>query len=90
MIAIPKELAHLRDADLARILGTSRQRIWQLRRAEKNLCTICSLPAEVGYIHKLCVKCRESVNRGQRKRFGFKAWRSGKRGRVPIWAKELL
>src|SRR4051812_1543166 len=44
------------DAAIARVMGVSRQRIWQLRRSAEGQCQECAAPTEAGLCK--CVKCR--------------------------------
>lgn len=62
MNKIPSGLIDLPDAEIARILGVSRQRIWQMRKTAAGLCTRCGgAPVEKGH-RFLCQECREVQN----------------------------
>lgn len=60
----------------------SRQRKWQLKKAEAGLCIQCGKPR--GCDSKaLCIDCRDKRRKYLRAARGLNAWKKGGRGRPP-------
>lgn len=72
-------------AALARELGISRQRLWQIMQAKEGKCMKCQDPSVK---HGLCSKhYMQNLllhRKNQRNSGGYKPWRPGGRGRPPI------
>jgi hypothetical protein len=78
---IPAELAHLSDVEIARRLGVSKQRIWQLRKAAAGHCVICGVYAERG--SPFCQPHHEANKLRMRIYAGCNEWVPGGTGRPP-------
>ena len=62
-------------------LGLSRQRVYQLRRQEKRLCTQCGEKTKFGL--RLCWECNSANIKRMRIKNGCKPWKKGSCGRPP-------
>lgn len=67
-------------AAMAREMGISRQRLWQIMQNEQGLCRLCSLRAVSS---GLCEKHFIERRLYHRKRNGYKPKRAGRPGRYP-------
>jgi hypothetical protein len=86
MIKLTPKLAKLSNAELARRFGVTPTAIVFARRKAMGLCTVCASPAVEG--RRFCTDCqvarRTYMRNRDRKRYGWKPWEPGKKGRPPI------
>ena len=67
---------------MAKRLGVSRQRAWQIVKRKAGFCGLCGTEPLHLYA-TTCDKCGVKYRQMVRKRIGAKPWRKGTRGRPP-------
>ena len=66
----------------------TRQRLYQIRRANEGKCINCGKTTE-GMYTRHCIRCGEKNSARVRRRIGAKEWVAGKAGRRPNRVKEV-
>jgi hypothetical protein len=79
---IPPQYASLSPAEVAKLIGVSREGVGQARRRAAGLCRYCKAKPLSGLT--VCAAHRTRITNSHRKINGFKPWTPGGRGRPPI------